>query len=132
MPERFYFVDIIPGRILIDNHSARRGKYFRYVHKLLDLFKSGNIISGLKLSSLTELLTNLFVVRGPCWGLTQSSQVLLIKLSLVVTKYSTVYKAFPGGTLHNFSETFLQPLHARSFSYAGSFWLYNFSEIKTI
>ena len=25
-----YFVDIIPGRILIDNHSARRGKYFRY------------------------------------------------------------------------------------------------------
>ena len=64
-----YFVDIIPGRILIDNHSARRGKYFRYVHKLLDLFKSGNIISGLKTFKFNRALDKSIRSSWPMLGL---------------------------------------------------------------
>ncbi|MDE6268445.1 MAG: polysaccharide pyruvyl transferase family protein [Muribaculaceae bacterium] len=43
-----YFVDIIPGRILVDNPVAKKNRWTRYWIRLRELKASGMLISGLK------------------------------------------------------------------------------------
>ncbi len=43
-----YFIDIIPGRILVENSDANKNKWIRYAKKLIGLAGSSRFISRIK------------------------------------------------------------------------------------
>lgn len=43
-----YFIDIIPGRILVENSDANKNKWIRYAKKLIGLVSSSRFISRIK------------------------------------------------------------------------------------
>ena len=67
-----YFVDIIPGKILINDSTVTRCKYSRYVNKITSLTKSGNLISGLKTYWFNRKLEKSIRKSWPMLGLEHS------------------------------------------------------------
>lgn len=125
-----YFVDIIPGRILIDNHSARRGKYFRYVHKLLDLFKSGNIISGLKTFKFNRALDKSIRSSWPMLGL---NSIFSGTFDQIIIGSDEVFNCIQGVSWGYTPQLFgdIPTTTARKvFSYAGSFGYTTLAKLK--
>lgn len=68
-----YFIDIIPGRILVNDAIAKQHKYVRYAAKLWHLAKSSHLISGIKTFLFNRKLTRSIQAAWPVLGLNKQA-----------------------------------------------------------
>lgn len=64
-----FFVDIIPGRILVKVPVSNKNRYLHYVVRLWQLAKSSNLVSGIKTFLFHRKLNHLIRAAWPALGL---------------------------------------------------------------
>lgn len=125
-----YFVDIIPGRILINNTSATKSKFYRYVRKLANLTKTGSLISGLKTFRFNRTLEKSIRNAWPLLGLerryTEPLDQIIIGSDEVFNCTQGVYWGY---TTQLFGDIPLTTAHKVS-TYAGSFGYTDLDKLK--
>ena len=116
-----YFVDIIPGRILVENPLANKYRWERYIKKLAQLAKSGHLVSGLKTFYYNRRLDKSIKSSWPILGLDKEFSP---PLDLLIIGSDEVFNCtqgvYWGYTTQLFGDISVDIAH-KVCSYAGSF-----------
>lgn len=126
-----YFIDIIPGRILVENSDANKNKWIRYAKKLIGLAGSSRFISRIKTFLYNRKLTKTIETSWPMLDLQSKPKGAL---DLIVIGSDEVFNCCQGVSWGYTTQLFGDmPKNVAKdiISYAGSFGYTDYKMLKS-
>ena len=126
-----YFVDIIPGRILVENSDANTNKWIRYAKKLFGLAKSRRFVSGIKTFFYNRKLSKTI---ESSWSMLDLQSKPDGQLDLMVIGSDEVFNCCQGVCWGYTTQLFgdiSKDVAKNVISYAGSFGYTNYEMLKS-